>query len=78
MSKSQVRVEISPETRQYRGILSRHQFGAQWKTQIGHTIWDNDCGTLLDLEDTWGWHLATVHTRKMQEALDVQARRELP
>lgn len=33
---------------------------ARYKVLIGHTIWDNDCGVLPDLEDTLSWsHAAT-------------------
>lgn len=42
------------------GIRSREQFGAQWKVSIGYSIWDNHCGTLLNLEDTYGWSQAVA------------------
>lgn len=40
------------------GIRAREQFGAQWKVAVGYRIWDNDCGHLLNLEDTYGWSQA--------------------
>lgn len=49
------------------GILFREHFGAKWKTQIGYTIWDNSCGPLLNLEDTYGWSQAVDEANSAED-----------
>lgn len=55
-------------------LANRAEFGAGWKVSIGHTIWDDDCGATLDLEDTHGWGKALEASRDAAWAIQVVER----